>query len=438
LEQDKSAIERAVEVRGMIPAGGLFAGRDWRLAPEPFALGPKLTTDLESLGRVLLQFYRALNLLYRRSAEGKMFPWVAEWLDQGKPSELIRLQRSATFRNQLPRVIRPDVMLTEDGIAISELDSVPGGIGATQWLNAVYGGLGFPVTGGVDGMKDGFASIHGEAGRVIIIISDESGDYRPEMNWLVEQLGPRFEVWDAKRREFAAGDSAYRFFELFDLANVPSAKPLFEMAEQGKVRLTPPPKPLFEEKLTAALLWNRNLRDYWRRELGEAFFNRMLSATPRSWVLDPSPMPPAAAVPGLEVTDWRQLASFSQRERDLILKVSGFSERAWGARGVVLGSDISSGDWGAAIEAALADWGRNPWVLQEYRKPRILPARWHDPSTGELKPMDARVRLCPYYFVSGEGDAARARLGGVLATLCPADKKIIHGMNDAILAPCMA
>jgi hypothetical protein len=28
------------------------------------------------------------------------------------------------------------------------------------------------------------------------------------------------------------------------------------------------------------------------------------------------------------------------------------------------------------------------------------------------------------------------QLGGVLATICPADKKIIHGMTDAILAPC--
>lgn len=50
--------------------------------------------------------------------------------------------------------------------------------------------------------------------------------------------------------------------------------------------------------------------------------------------------------------------------------------------------------------------------------------------------MQSRVRLCPYYFVSGEGDAARANLCGVLATICPADKKIIHGMTDAILAPC--
>jgi len=27
-------------------------------------------------------------------------------------------------------------------------------------------------------------------------------------------------------------------------------------------------------------------------------------------------------------------------------------------------------------------------------------------------------------------------VGGVLATICPADKKIIHGMKDAVFAPC--
>jgi hypothetical protein len=50
--------------------------------------------------------------------------------------------------------------------------------------------------------------------------------------------------------------------------------------------------------------------------------------------------------------------------------------------------------------------------------------------------MKGRARLCPYYFVAGEGDAARAQLGGVLATICPPDKKIIHGMTEAVFAPC--
>ena len=29
-------------------------------------------------------------------------------------------------------------------------------------------------------------------------------------------------------------------------------------------------------------------------------------------------------------------------------------------------------------------------------------------------------------------------IGGILATVCPADKKILHGMKDAIMLPCVA
>ena len=74
----KSAADVAHFVREQIPAGGLFAGLDWRISPEPFPLGENLAKEIESLGRVLLQFYRAVNLLYRRSVEGKQPEWVAE------------------------------------------------------------------------------------------------------------------------------------------------------------------------------------------------------------------------------------------------------------------------------------------------------------------------------------------------------------------------
>jgi hypothetical protein len=156
---------------------------------------------------------------------------------------------------------------------------------------------------------------------------------------------------------------------------------------------------------------------------------------PYTWLLDPTPLPPHAALPGLEITEWQQLKSLSQKERDLILKVSGFSENAWGARGVFLGSDLSHEDWAKAVDTALAQFERSPSVLQRYHKPSLVQAQWYDFAKETLVPMPGRTRLCPYYFVAGEGDAARPQLGGVLATICPADKKIIHGMTDAILAP---
>ncbi len=441
--------ERAQFVRSRIPSEGLFAGQDWRIAPAPFQIGPELASDLENLGRVLLQFYRAANLLYRQSAAGKQPPWVAAWLDQGKPADIIELQRDPAFKNDLPRVIRPDLLLTDSGLALTELDSVPGGIGLTAWLNQTYSELDQAqqshspaagrVIGGRDGMQSGFASIFGEAQNVHLVVSDESGTYRPEMNWLARAIDPqRVQVRDPQFTSFSAGDAVYRFFEMFDVAHVPSAPVAFDLARRRVIRLTPPPKPFLEEKIWLALLWNRHLQDFWRRELGQSFLERLLKLVPYSWVVDPAPLPPQGAIPELNLTDWRQLKLFSQRDRNLILKESGFSEHAWGARGVYLGSDLPVEEWSKAVDLAVESFGRRPFILQRYHKPALFHSRWFDFDRGIAEEMDGRVRLCPYYFVAGEGDRARAKLSGVLATICPANKKIIHGMKEAILAPCAA
>ena len=455
-----NAVEQAKFIRDSLPPGGLFAGLEWRISPAPFPLGENVSKEMESLGRVLLQFYRAVNLLYRKSAEGKQPEWIARWLDLGKPAELVALQRSPAFKNDVPRVIRPDILLTENGFSITELDSVPGGIGLTAWLGKTYANVAqasrlpgpdstTPETakdrrdacatliGGADGMLRGFESIFGDAKTVHIVVSEEAATYRSEMEWLSKQVrSAECGVRSADFSDFKDGDAVYRFFELFDLKNVSNAEQIFRLAAEKKIRLTPPPKPVFEEKMLFALLWNRNLHDFWRQELGEAFFTRLRKLIPYTWIVDPTPLPPQAAIPELNLTDWQQLKTLSQKERELILKVSGFSEHAWGARGVFLGSDLAQEDWAKAVDDAIQHFEQSPRVLQRYHKPALVEAQWFDFAKNEVVLMKGRARLCPYYFVSGEGDAARPQLGGVLATICPADKKIIHGMTDAILAPC--
>jgi len=90
------------------------------------------------------------------------------------------------------------------------------------------------------------------------------------------------------------------------------------------------------------------------------------------------------------------------------------------------------------VNRAVTGFERSPYVLQRYHKPELVDAQWLDFSRNEVVRMKGRVRLCPYYFVAGDAEGARAQLGGVLATICPADKKIIHGMTEAIFAPCSA
>src|SRR6202046_1336612 len=164
-------LERARYVRDHLPAEGLFAEKTWRIAPRPFELSPAHAELIEKLGIVLHHFNTACNLLYRQSAAGKMHPWVAPLLDAGKPPELIALGRHDKVKGQVSAVIRPDLILTEDGFALSEIDSVPGGIGLTAWLGETYSAMGDPVLGGADGMRRGFQSVlkDGE-----VLISEES------------------------------------------------------------------------------------------------------------------------------------------------------------------------------------------------------------------------------------------------------------------------
>jgi len=474
--------DRLSAIRAAFPKEGLFAEKAWLLSPDAFPIDQKLLADLDQLGHRLFVFQRACNQLYQLSVKGKQPAWIARYLDAGKPKELIEFSRRKEIRDDLPRVIRPDLILTEKGYIIAEIDSVPGGIGLTGWLNQTYSTFDDAIIGGANGMLDGFRSVLPNGGD--IVISQESATYRPEMEWIAARLNqktldtgcsmldkagsapsehlasgiqnpaslPAWRVVLAENYEPQDGRTVYRFFELFDLPNIPAIENTLRAIAEGRITITPPIKPYLEEKMWFALFWMHPLREFWRRELGEKYFIKLREAIPYSWLLDPTPLPQHAVIPRLEIHDWREAAKFSQKDRDLLLKVSGFSPLGWGSRGIALGSDLPHAEWERRIEHALATFESNPTILQKFHKGTLFEHRDWDPdsgspreirssakasstmpsiSRGELKTMKGRVRLCPYYFIEGD----RVKLRGALATIAPADKKFLHGMSEAILVP---
>lgn len=520
------------EIKNALAAHPLFGnGKTWKLSPDAFPFTPQLRSQLDALGNAALAFYRALERLYLASANDQKIlrngtlraPWVAPLLDRGKPPQLVAHQRAKSLAGTLPPVIRPDLLICNDGFALTEFDSVPGGIGLTAFLNKLYA---LPQNPGQNSERaaetpsmltlffDAVARGNADAS-IAVAVSDESADYRPEFEFLAEKLraagkkifvchpnelqirtenptpfpprdtdgnasasandgnAPHNADGRALRRDAAADgvflhgekiNVIYRFFELFDLGNVAAADALFRAVERGSVAVLPPMRAFQEEKMSLALLHHPTLFPFWQEALGEKNFAFLTRLVPETRIVEPTPergLPASAVllaptVSGRAIRDWHELADAPRRDRDLVLKASGFDATAWGARSVTVGCDASQSEWRAAVEAALASAREKNslFVVQRFRKPMRLEHAVFD-AFGNVVPASGRVRICPYYFVIpaeksvGNGAAATRRegtsvaaarervvLGGALCTFCPADKKIIHGMSDAVLVPC--
>jgi len=445
----------------------LFEGKSWRMSPEAWNLSAEIVAKLEEIGQASLEFYQALEVLYRRSFEGKKLlrneelyaPWVAEYLDRGKPEPLVAMCRSKASKGALPPVIRPDLLVTQDGFALSELDSVPGGVGLTAYLNDLYENANAEgVLGGKAQMEEAFykaVATHAPGKRnpvIVLAVSEEASTYKPEMDWLAERLQRRgYRVYSKWVQEiFPLGgavyfdeegspekiDVIYRFFELFDLPNLPEAEFIFESIEQGEVAMTPPAKPFLEEKLGMALFHHHILEAFWKENISKRSYRVLKDLIPKSWVVDPAPLPPGAVIDGpvakgKALHSWLDLAEASQKERNLVLKISGFLETAWGSRSVVIGNDVSREDWTEALQEAIDMAPSHLHVLQEFQKSVRLKHPLYS-EEGQVYEASGRLRLNPYYFTDGES----VKLAGALATFCPPDKKIIHGMEDAAMLPC--
>ncbi len=230
----------------------------WRIASEPFKLAPATLAKIEALGPDLVAFYRALNALYTRSARGSIPGFLADYLDRGKPESIVKLARQNRFRADIPQVIRPDLILSRRRFR-SRANSMAfpaAWASSARWRTCCE--LGLDTVGDNDGMP---RRVHGD-GRgdgckkrpcTAIVVSEESADYRGELNWLAARIrelslgdvfvcAPQDIVFteEALFIRHADGkedriDVLYRNFELFDLLNVPKQELMLYAAQHKRV-----------------------------------------------------------------------------------------------------------------------------------------------------------------------------------------------------------
>lgn len=443
-----------------------FKGKTWRVSPTPLALSEEIVAEISQIGSACFDFLQSINRLYYASKTNKsilrnknsIVPWVAAYFDSGKPEAILEHSNLSFLKNALPSIIRPDLILTEEGIVVTEIETVPGGIGFTSFLNQLYENDYNNLIGSASEMLNGFydslADLHPQKDEPVLVIavSNESETYRPEFEWLANQLqgmgkqtyciDPEEVYYENSKLKFVRNgkiidiDIIYRFFELFDLKGISTASIITKAIENQDVIISPPLRTIFEEKLCFGLFYHYQLEDYWKEALSKPVLELLQRILPRTWIMDGEDFGPNAVLNGPHpngkpLKSWNELAEVTQKNRNYIIKMSGFHEEAWGGRSITLGSDCSQEEWAESIKKAVTNIKRHPFIIQEFKKPKSIMHPIYN-SSGQSVEEAGRIRLCPYYMK----DRNEINIKGMLATVCPADKKIIHGMSVASFIPC--
>src|SRR3954465_12722998 len=84
-------------LRAAFAEQSLFEDKTWQLSPTAWPLTPAQVTELEQIGVACLEFHQAPETLSLPSAKKKtrlrnkplLAPWVADYLDRGKPAALV-------------------------------------------------------------------------------------------------------------------------------------------------------------------------------------------------------------------------------------------------------------------------------------------------------------------------------------------------------------
>lgn len=412
----------------------------FRIGPTPYVISPKQADELEQMGKHLRDFYLAMDELYRLSKNGDVPKFLAHYLDAGKPAWLVELAQAEGFRGQIPNIIRPDLLLTADGWKATELDSVPGSMGLLSFFDQVYADWPLVGTGQTAAaMGTTLTNRISPAEQAAIVVSDECGGYRAETAWLsrrwqeagllIPTLRPeQLTIHDDQvRYQGQRLQLIYRFFELFDIDNIPGARELLTLAAQGKIKITPPPKPHLEEKMWFAFLHHQDLQSDWEQLLGRESLAYLQELIPPTWLLSRDPV----AFAGGPLGSLAKLKQASRRQRSYVLKPSGFSPLAWGGHGFSRGKDYTTSRWAETIDDYLALDSTTPYIIQAYQQSVPQFVQHYEHASESITSFEGKLRLCPYYFLHNE----QITLSGALATLVPLSKPIIHGMTDAVMVP---
>lgn len=384
----------------------------FNVSPQPLNLSETEVSQVVQIGADVTAFMASCEQLYRSEAE------IQDILDCGKPSNL----RGVSDPSYL--FVRPDLLITDEGLSICEIETSPFGLALADLLNSAYRSVNFQTLVSPEVLKDFLVKNTADRGRVVY--SQNTSAYEGQLSYIAEKLlSGDGRKWEASPVDQVTGSQSGYFYRGFYLYE--STDNLFInnfAANTPGDRITPSLTPYMEEKALMALLWDKRWVQHFVSTLGQEAVDRLRVHIPPTWIVgredffdDPL---------GRGFSSSTELAAIPKPKRKFVFKKSGFGHGSSWAEGVKFLHEESGVQSERILKAAQSDT-TSLYVIQEFREGSEREMEFEDKS-GNFKPMRARIRLTPYFSMVPD---SRGQLLAVKATGCE-DTNYIHASTVSI------
>jgi hypothetical protein len=362
------------------------------------------------MGEEVVHFLSVTDDLYRLREE------VSSLLNTGKPQELL------TQNNSDYLFVRPDLIVTSEGLKICEIETSPFGLGLSHLLNTGYTQAGFETLSSELELSNYVQSKISRSGQ--IVFSDKTKSYKGQLEYTAQKIfSNEKQNWSATHIhdfDISSTQPMYRAFYLSESLMDDSVNQLVNLRLQSG-DITPSITPHLEEKAILALIWDRRFENFYKKQLGETSFNQLREHIPKTWIIGQEEHFSPGMPKGISTTI--DLAGQTRKNRQFVVKPSGFSANSSWAEGVSLMHEKSS-EKATQILTDVCQTTSHLYVVQEFHQGQKRTMNYHD-NEGETQQIAAKIRVTPYY------STVDGRLLTVKATGCE-NTDFIHASSASI------
>ena len=377
----------------------------FRVSKNPFLLPHELKEEIMNLGIILYSYFNAVISLYNTDNT------VKQILDNGKQK---------CFIGNIPQYLflRPDLIITEQGLKICELETSIFGLGLADILNRSYIDSGYETLVQKDDLKDYIQSVIPKEG--IIAYSQRVKSFRGQLDYLADHVfSGNNSAWKSRiiDANFNYVGNVYRAFYSSDGITEPEVNNLLNSNSNFIPSLTPQ----FEEKAILSFIWDKRYCEFFKKELGEDKYEYLRKIIPPTFIVGQEEYF-ENGLPG-NVVNLMEIKELPKGQRQFVIKKS--SDSSWG-EGIKFLHKLSHENAEKALENAIES--DESYIMQQFFEGKKFPLEY---CGGE---MQAKIRITPYYAFWGQDVG---KLVAIKATGCE-NMDYIHGASNSINTAVMA